>query len=55
MEGLTGTMADVGLAIWEVVQVNRSSKEKEEEKKKAASKWLPDFLFVLKVLSAENG
>ena len=55
MTGLAGTMADVGLAIREAVQVNRSSKEKEEEKKKATSKWLPDALFVLKVLSAENG
>jgi hypothetical protein len=55
MKGFAGTMADVGLAIKEAVQVNRSSKEKEEEKKKATSKWLPDSMFVMKVLSAENG
>ena len=55
MKGLAGTMADVGLAIREAVQVNRASKDKEEEKKKATSKWLPDSMFVMKVLSAENG
>ena len=54
MKGLAGTMADVGLAIREAVQANRSSKDKEEEKKKA-SKWLPNSLYILKVLSAENG
>lgn len=55
MKGLAGTMADVGLAIREAAQVNRASKEREEEKKKATSKWLPDSMFVMKVLSAENG
>ena len=55
MKGLAGTMADVGLAIREAAQANRSSKEKDEEKKKATSKWLPDSMFVMKVLSAENG
>ena len=55
MKGLTGTMADVGLAIREAMQINKASKEKEEEKKKATSKWLPDALFVMRVLSAENG
>mmetsp|Transcript_88008 Transcript_88008/g.172169 ORF Transcript_88008/g.172169 Transcript_88008/m.172169 type:complete len:831 (-) Transcript_88008:5093-7585(-) len=55
MKGLEGTMAEVGFAIREAAQVNRSAKEKEEEKKKATSKWLPDSMFVLRVLSAENG
>ena len=55
MTGLAGSMADVGLAIREAVQVNRSAKEKEEDKKRATSKWLPESMFVMKVLSAENG
>jgi hypothetical protein len=55
MSGLAGTVADVGIAIREAIQVNRVSKDKEEEKKKATSKWLPDVMFVMKVLSAENG
>jgi hypothetical protein len=55
MNGLAGTMADVGLAIREVAQVNRLSKEKEDDKKKATSKWLPESMFVMRVLSAENG
>ena len=33
MKGLTGTMANVGLAIREAMQINKASKEKEEEKK----------------------
>ena len=53
--GFAGTMADVGFAIREAVQANRSAKEKEEDKKKATSKWLPDSMFVMRVLSAENG
>ena len=55
MQGLAGTMADVGSAIREAAQVNRSAKEKEDDKKKATSKWLPDAMFVMRVLSAENG
>lgn len=55
MQGLAGTMADVGSAIREATQVNRSAKEKEDDKKKATSKWLPDSMFVMRVLSAENG
>ena len=55
MTGFAGTMADVGFAIKEAVQANRSAKEKEEDKKKATSKWLPDSMFVMRVLSAENG
>jgi len=55
MKGFAGTMADVGLAIREAVQANRAAKDKEEDRKKATSKWLPDSTFVLRVLSAENG
>ena len=55
VEGLTGSVAEVGVAIREAVQLSRASKEREEDKKKATSKWLPDAMFVIRVLSAENG
>ena len=55
MKGFAGTMAEVGFAIKEAMQASRVAKEKEEDKKKATAKWLPDSMFVLRVLSAENG
>lgn len=55
MKGFAGTMANVGLAIREAVQANQAAKDKEEDRKKVASKWLPDSTFVMRVLSAENG
>lgn len=55
MKGLAGTLAEVGSAIREAAQVNRSAREKEDDKKKATSKWLPDSMFVMRILSAENG
>jgi hypothetical protein len=55
LQDLAGTMTDVGLAIKEAAQAQKSATEKESDKKRAAAKWLPDSLFVLKVLSAENG
>ena len=51
----TQALSTAGASLSEFAEASKISLEKKEEKKKAISKWLPNGVFLFKVLSAEDG
>lgn len=48
-------IANAGQSLNDMAVANKSALDKKDEKKQATSKWLPSAVFLLKVLSAEDG
>jgi len=51
----TKAMEAAGVSLKDFALINKYNIEKKEEKNKATSKWLPNAVFLMKVLSSEDG